>query len=558
MAYSVTFVLLLASVFLLSGLAVIGFRNRSEPSARLFAVLQSVSAVWAGLTTVGLVLSPGYVRIRIWGIATGISLIVIVLWLGFILRYTGRERWLNSRWFSVAAAPLLVGSLLYCVVPTWRPLVGNLDVPTIPAGTVVEAAIGPVGAGLGLYIYSVFALGVVLVVKTLLEGEAHFTGQGIALVLGTLVTVVASALEIAGIPAPGYPVTEVALSGQSVLWGYAVFRQQFLSVVPAVGRIGERAVFDELDDGVAIVDNDGVITRANPRLRAALDVDDLIGRPVDRLFTEVGVSAFAELPTRFRCRGRTYQAKASMVTNWRGREIGHALVVRDVTRLVRRQQRLEVLNRVFRHNVRNHMSIVLGIGDRLQARDDGDLDALGETLAEHADTLMTISEKALQIERVFERSRVVETVDLGEFLEKRCGPLREAYPEATVTVTATAGELTTDPQLLSFAVREAVENAVQHAGNEPTVEIEAARSNDEVRLTIRDDGPGIPASEVDPVLTGEETDLHHASSLGLWLIRWGTEAIEGDIDVDSSDGGATVRLTLPDLEDGHAETPIQE
>jgi len=55
------------------------------------------------------------------------------------------------------------------------------------------------------------------------------------------VTIVASFLAIIGVPSPGYPTTAVALSGQTLSRGYAVFGQQFLQVVPVIATIGEPA-----------------------------------------------------------------------------------------------------------------------------------------------------------------------------------------------------------------------------------------------------------------------------------------------------------------------------
>ncbi|PSQ41556.1 hypothetical protein BRD14_06135 [Halobacteriales archaeon SW_5_68_122] len=99
-----TRLVLASSLFLLCGLAIVGWRNRSDPGAGVFGLLEAVSAVWVALTVVGLSLPPGVARLRVWGATTALSLLVVLLWMAFILRYTGRDRWLRPTRFGVHGA----------------------------------------------------------------------------------------------------------------------------------------------------------------------------------------------------------------------------------------------------------------------------------------------------------------------------------------------------------------------------------------------------------------------------------------------------------------------
>ncbi len=122
----------------------------------------------------------------------------------------------------------------------------------------------------------------------------------------------------------------------------------------------------------------------------------------------MGVATTADQPTRFESQGRTYRVKAPPVTDWRGETIGRALVSQDVTPLFRRQQRLQVLNRVLRHNVRNEMNVVLGVGNQLQRESDEALVEMGETLTRRASSMTGIAEKAIEFNRLLEDSQRVE------------------------------------------------------------------------------------------------------------------------------------------------------
>jgi len=550
---SLTSTVLVATAGLLLCLAVVGWRNRSVPSARSFAALEAVSAVWVGLVLVGLQLPAGRERLAVWGLATGGSLVTVALWLGFILIYTGREEWVRPRRFSALVAPLTAGATAYAVAPSWSPLVARTEQRTLSVGTVVEASVGTVGGVLGIYVYAVFLAGLALVVVTVLRGSELFAGQATALVLGTLVTVLASAGELVGVPVSGYPLTEVALGGQSLFWGYAVFRQQFLALVPGVARIGERAAFEELDDGVLVVGGDGTVIRANPRARSYLGAErgKLVGTAVRTVLGRMEAAALADLPTRFRRQGRTYQATVSAVTNWEGDPVGRVVAIRDVTGLVRRQQRLQVLNRVLRHNVRNDANVLLDVAERLQDRDDPELVSLGETVAEETDDLVTISGNVVEIERLFDRTTTVDPVDLRALVEGAVEVLADRYTAGTVATTVDDGgdrsQLHTDRWLLSTVLKELVENALEHAGDAPRVSVEASRTEDGARIVVADDGPGIPSTEVETIRSGEETDLQHATGLGLWLVYWGAQSLGGDVRITVSETGSTVTLSVPDL-----------
>ncbi len=554
---SPTVLLLGVTATLLFALTVLGVRFRSNQGADLFALLTGASGVWVGTTIVGLTRPPGALRIRLWGVTSGLSLLVIVLWIGFILSYTGRRDWLTVRRLGVLSLPLVFGAAAYAFVPRWPLLVGSLSQEVRPAGTVVTVAIRPIGALLGVYVYLVFAVGLGIVVKTVLEGSRLFVGQALSFIVGSLVTIVASALVVLGVSPDGYPLTQVALGVQSLLFGYAVFGQQLLQVVPAVAEIGEQAVFTDLNDGVLVVDDDGVVLRANPAAASYLGDRLAVGATVVPVLDLMGADSIEDLPTRFEHEGRTFRADVSEICNWQGGPIGNTVVVRDVTRLVTREQRLAVLNRVLRHNVRNEMTVVKGVAEQLQARGDDGLRRQGATISESAGDLLDVSEKAIEIDRMFERPTATERVDLEACVDDVVSSLRDDHPAATVDTSVDVETVHTDPLILSNVLEQVIANGLEHAGEAPTLDVAVWRSDDTVEVAVSDDGPGIPQGELDPILNGDETDLNHASSFGLWFIYWGTHTLDGTVDVTTDDAGTDVTLRLPDRTPSGEDAVVQ-
>ena len=74
-------------------------------------------------------------------------------------------------------------------------------------------------------------------------------------------------------------------------------------------------------------------------------------------------------------------------------------------------------------------------------------------------------------------------------------------------------------------------------------------SADRVTIRVADNGPGIDEEEYAAVERGTETQLDHASGLGLWLIRWGASIAGGSVSVaDNDPTGAVLTVDVPRLD----------
>ena len=219
----------------------------------------------------------------------------------------------------------------------------------------------------------------------------------------------------------------------------------------------------------------------------------------------------------------------------------------DITEQKERERRLEVLNRVLRHNLRNDLTVVLGIADTLRERTDDERSReLLDRLLGKAEAIASLSDRAREIERSV-RTEDADTTPLDvtdavesvatQYATQYGTPIDVSVPE--VTVEAADGRL-------RRVVGELLENSLEHAGRTPAVAVEVDPSPETVTVTVTDDGPGIPDHELD-VLTGTEpiTQLSHGSGLGLWLVIWVTESYGGTVRFENTSDGTTVTLTLP-------------
>lgn len=210
-----------------------------------------------------------------------------------------------------------------------------------------------------------------------------------------------------------------------------------------------------------------------------------------------------------------------------------------------RERRLEVLNRVLSHNLRNKMNVIEGYVALLSDEfgEDERPRSLGK-IEEAAEDVIGLADTVRNIERTLSGpSENVVALDVA--MEQLVSAFDDRYPEATFRLSLPSeGDCDVAVTGIISAIEEAVENAVKHNDSpEPTVDIRVGRrSEDWIDVEVEDDGPGIPEQEIN-VLREGETSLVHADRLGLWMIYWVISKAGGLFDVERTESGGTL-LTL--------------
>lgn len=226
-------------------------------------------------------------------------------------------------------------------------------------------------------------------------------------------------------------------------------------------------------------------------------------------------------------------------------------IVHDVTDRIRREQRLSVLDRVLRHNLRNKMNVIVGrVDDILTGGSGTDPVENAREIRRVAEDLLTLGEEARRFQDVLDADAERTAVhDVTTITATVVDEVAADHPEATIEADLPDSAPVRASGVVELAIEEAVENAVVHNDrDEPTVEVEGSVEPDGVELLVRDDGPGIPAEEVAVIENGTETALDHGSGLGLWLVYWTVTKYGGEVSFESAENGGqgtTVRLWLP-------------
>ena len=204
-------------------------------------------------------------------------------------------------------------------------------------------------------------------------------------------------------------------------------------------------------------------------------------------------------------------------------------------------QQLQVLSRVFRHNIRNDLNVIQGYTDLLTDRiDDERSQECLETIRQTTDDVVAISEKLRIIEDASPEPPTTR-IDLVETVRAAANGVDDR--DVTVTMATPPEAWILADRSVEYPIREVFENAVTHnSGTTCRIHAGIEANGTTTCLEVRDNGPGIPEDERAVLRAEEETPLSHASSIGLWLVKWMCETQGGTVGFETSDDGTTVRL----------------
>ena len=335
--------------------------------------------------------------------------------------------------------------------------------------------------------------------------------------------------------------------GLAGLW-LAVTKYDLFEQLPASQAVGRETAFNASDTAIIVTNNDGNVSDLNPAACDLFSVSstDCIGEPFNLLLPDAVTATELRQPepTTFELpNGDTVvEAVTTTATDDSGQSIGETVVFTDITAERRRQQRIQVLNRVLRHNLRNDLNAAKGyVG--VMADGGTDTERFQAKVESILDDLVMIGNKAQSTEQVLKTDPIAsEATSVSVIVNDAVDSVASTHPSlATDIGVPEAPAVRVNPEVIHSVVEEAIENAVRHT-EDATITI--TYDTEPPALTIADDGPGIPSHEISVLENAEETDLEHGSGLGLWLIKWGTESFGGTVSFDTHDG-TEVRIEFP-------------
>ncbi len=329
------------------------------------------------------------------------------------------------------------------------------------------------------------------------------------------------------------------------------------------------AVLGGMEDAIVLVDAHERIELANDAARRVLGLDEAAtARRVVEVVRHPDVTAIvqaalagqsapaAELSLP-RAPDRTYLVRGTSVLGPAGR--GALVVWHDVTDLKRTDQ----IRRDFVANVSHELRTPLtAIRGAVEALEDTTLSSeqarFADMIARHVRRMERLVQDLLRLARLdagqervqpapCELASVVAAVraELDPLFSRKRQRLLVQCPPEAATVLA-------DPAGLHDILRNLVENAATYSPEATTITVAARRAEDRIVLTVADEGPGIPASDLTRVFERFfRVDRARArdsggTGLGLAIVKHLVGLHGGAVEAaNRPEGGAVFSVTLP-------------
>jgi two-component system, OmpR family, phosphate regulon sensor histidine kinase PhoR len=337
-------------------------------------------------------------------------------------------------------------------------------------------------------------------------------------------------------------------------------------------RAEQHALFNSMTEGVLILDHTGHVQLINKSLQEFFGIQkDVRGQTIMETFRLQELAELAKRAQQERLvegfelelagtNNRSFEVNAAAVTSREGSQHGTIMVFHDLTRLKQLENTRQEFVANVSHELRTPLSLIKGFVETLidGAKDNPELSTrfLG-TIEKHTDRLTFLIEDLLTISKL-ESGQIVmnlNEVNLRNEVSRAIDDLQSRAAAKQVKLQNTLPEdlrAQADADRLQQVLFNLIENAIKYGRAEGTVVIGGKVIEEgKVELSVRDDGPGIPAEARERVFErfyrvdrarSRETG---GTGLGLAIVKHIIQAHGGEVWVTSEVGlGATFYFTL--------------
>jgi PAS domain S-box-containing protein len=327
--------------------------------------------------------------------------------------------------------------------------------------------------------------------------------------------------------------------------------------------------------GLLLVSTAGLITSANPAAEVALGVRSL----AYRRYTEVlgNDAPLARLLKACLTESQTFRRQEieytppsgelrqlgvtiSPIVSRTGEPTGALCLLSDLTELtaLQRQMRMKEslaalgeLSAGIAHEFKNSLATISGYAQMIRAETQGDAAENAQRILDQTRALAHVVSEFLKFARPQELAN--EDVAVGVLIERVTSELRDSLPHAEIRTEGQFESISGDEGLLRQVMLNLVRNAVEAASGQTggarvwvRGAIEHTGGQTVQRLTVADNGPGIPAGDLPHVFTPFFTTKPSGTGLGLAIVQKIIVQHGGSVEVrNRTEGGAEFTIWLP-------------
>jgi signal transduction histidine kinase len=243
-----------------------------------------------------------------------------------------------------------------------------------------------------------------------------------------------------------------------------------------------------------------------------------------------------------------------------GHATGALCLLSDLTELAALQHQVQVkeslaalgeLSAGIAHEFKNSLATISGYAQMIRSETHGDVGENAQRIIEQTRALAHVVTEFLKFARPLDLS--TEEVALHSLIERAVEEVRDIMPEVEISVTGEMEQVSGDEALLRQVLLNLVRNAAEAAGNQPfggrvtvsgTVEQTAGRYVQ--RISISDNGPGIPPTDLSRIFAPFYTTKSNGTGLGLAVVQKIVLQHGGSVEArNRPEGGAELIVWLP-------------
>ena len=202
------------------------------------------------------------------------------------------------------------------------------------------------------------------------------------------------------------------------------------------------------------------------------------------------------------------------------------------------------------HEINNPLGVILGYAGYLEKKIDPDSPMAGfvQDIKRESKRCKKIVQDLLSYART-PKPRL-EATDLNTLLEQICDFAANHTDMHQVSLNRSFAPELPDIEVDGDQIRQVAINLILNAGaamhSGGNLEVSTFREDNHIVLRFTDDGPGIPAEDLEHIFEPFFTTKEKGTGLGLAITRQIVEQHQGSISIESTPGeGTTVRVLLP-------------
>ena len=332
-----------------------------------------------------------------------------------------------------------------------------------------------------------------------------------------------------------------------------------------VERTRLEAVFNNIHDGVMILDFENNVLLVNPAMCRAFGLNEKqsLGKPVQDVMDHPDIRSLFSRdenhdPLKYHevsfPDGRVANAQLTPI-----QDVGYALTTQDITYLKEVDRLRSEFIHTVSHDLRSPLTSVIGYAELVERAgtvNDSQRDFLRriQESVQHITSLINDLLDLGSIEAGFDTRREFVQLEgiLRYTLDMLQGQIKSKRLKVQTDIAPSMPALRANPIRLRQVLDNVVGNAIKYSHANGNVNISIKSEGDQVILQVADEGPGIPAADVphifDKFYRGGNITSTEGSGLGLAIVKTIIENHQGRIWVESTVGrGSSFFIVLPIL-----------